>query len=228
MSFPKQFAKLNRIIGVAANLSVSGKTNLTSVIHAHAIQTVLSMSFQTPADDTLQLLDSELSPISSPWLLEAGAIWTAPGRLMANNERIYLQTANGSAVIFELVWRAGNCVDDCCDYHNRFYNPDDNADANLGSVMANVPAQTSVGTVSGLILAANTKRKECIVINSDTTIIYLGLGQTPSATAYHVALSACSTANDGTGGVFVSDLWKGAINAIGSASGGHVCVTEET
>lgn len=96
------------------------------------------------------------------------------------------------------------------------------------SSTANAPAQQTVGVASGSILAANASRKECLVVNTGTTIVYLGLGQTPSATAYHVALSPCTSANDGTGGTYTSDMWKGSINAIGSAAAGTVCVTELT
>jgi hypothetical protein len=86
----------------------------------------------------------------------------------------------------------------------------------------------TVGTSSSAILNANSSRKECTVVNTGTTYIYLGLGQTPSGTAYHIALAKCTTANDGTGGTWTSDMWKGAINAISSASGGTVVVTELT
>jgi hypothetical protein len=84
----------------------------------------------------------------------------------------------------------------------------------------------SVGTSSVAILNSNSSRKEVIVVNTGTTVIYLGFGQTPSTTAYHVALAKCTSANDGSGGSWTSDMWKGAINAIGSAGGGTVCVTE--
>lgn len=96
------------------------------------------------------------------------------------------------------------------------------------SSTASSPASTSVGASSSTILASNSSRKEAIVVNTGTTILYLGLGQTPTVTAYHVALSPCTIANDGTGGSYVSDLWKGAINAIGSAAGGSAVVTELT
>jgi hypothetical protein len=86
----------------------------------------------------------------------------------------------------------------------------------------------SVGTSSVAILNSNASRKEAIVINTGVTIIYLGLGQTPTTTAYHIALAPCSTANDGTGGTWTSDMWKGTINAIGSAVSGTVNVTELT
>jgi len=96
------------------------------------------------------------------------------------------------------------------------------------STAASVPAQTAVGVSSVAILSANTARREAIVVNTGTTIIYLGLGRTPTTSAYHAALSPCSSANDGTGGTFTTDIFAGAINAIGSAASGTVCVTELT
>jgi hypothetical protein len=99
---------------------------------------------------------------------------------------------------------------------------------NVGSsTVSNAPAQQSVSNTSSSILAANAARKEATIVNTNTTAIFLGLGQTPTDTAYHIALSACSAANDGTGGTYTTDLWKGAINAI-CASSGTVCVTELT
>jgi len=92
---------------------------------------------------------------------------------------------------------------------------------------ASAPSQQTVGGSSGSILASNALRIEATIINTGTTPIYLGLGQTPTATAYHICLAACSTANDGTGGTYTTDVWKGTINAI-SASSGTVCVTELT
>lgn len=86
----------------------------------------------------------------------------------------------------------------------------------------------SVGTSSVSVLSANASRKEAVIVNTGTTIIYLGLGQTPTTTAYHIALPGCTTANDGTGGSWITDMWKDIINAIGSAVSGTVCVTEMT
>jgi hypothetical protein len=96
------------------------------------------------------------------------------------------------------------------------------------SSTASSPSQQTIGTSSGSILTSNASRKEVIVVNTGTTIIYLGLGQTPTNTAYHIALPACTAANDGTGGTYVSDLFTGQINAISSAASGTVCVTELT
>lgn len=92
---------------------------------------------------------------------------------------------------------------------------------------ASTPAQTSVGAVAGVILAANQKRKGFMVVNTGTTILYLSFGSTnPTTSAYHVALQACSSSNDGKGGVYVDDAWVGVVNAIGSGGGGTAVVTE--
>jgi hypothetical protein len=96
-----------------------------------------------------------------------------------------------------------------------------------GSTSSNV-AQTSQGTTAAEVLASNANRKQAVIQNTGTTVVKLGLGRTPTATAYHVALKACASADDGTGGTFVTDLWTGAINAISSASGGTLVVTELT
>lgn len=92
---------------------------------------------------------------------------------------------------------------------------------------ATVPAQTSVGAGAGQIIAANEARRGLIIQNTGTTIIYITLGSTaPTTTAYHVALRACSVANDGNGGIYNDDAWTGAVQAIGSAGGGSVVITE--
>lgn len=99
----------------------------------------------------------------------------------------------------------------------------------VSSVTASACARQTVGTSSGSILASNTSRKRAIVTNVGIFPIYLGLGQTPTTAAYHVALSACSnSADDGSGGVYVLDIWDGAINAICGNAAGAVSVVEMT
>ena len=92
---------------------------------------------------------------------------------------------------------------------------------------ASAPSQQTVSNSSGQILASNSLRIEATIVNTGTTPIYLALGRTPTTTAYHICLAACGTSNDGTGGTYTTDVWKGAINAI-SASSGTVCVVELT
>lgn len=95
------------------------------------------------------------------------------------------------------------------------------------SVTCSSPSATAVSNSSAQILASNPSRIEVLVTNTSTHVIYLGLGQVPTTSAYHVALAACTLANDGTGGSYISDNWKGAINAIASVSG-TVVVAELT
>lgn len=98
-----------------------------------------------------------------------------------------------------------------------------------GSVAASAAASTSVGASAGQILAANSARKEVCIVNTGTTTLYLALGVgNPTTTVYHLALQACVIAHDGTGGSWVSDLWTGAVQAIGSGAGGSCAVTEIT
>ena len=97
----------------------------------------------------------------------------------------------------------------------------------LPSTVASSPSQQTVTTASQTFLAANNARKEFRITNTGTTnVVYLGLGQAPSATAYHVALTPCTVANDGTGGSYTSDFWKGSVQALTAASTSTIVVTE--
>jgi hypothetical protein len=89
------------------------------------------------------------------------------------------------------------------------------------------PAQTAVSNSASKVLSANGSRAELIVVNTGTVPVFLGFGPAqPSATAYHVALAPCSSANDGTGGSFVCDWWEGDVYAIAPAGGGTICIGE--
>lgn len=92
---------------------------------------------------------------------------------------------------------------------------------------ASTPAQTSVGTDAGVVLAANPKRKGLIIQNTGLTTLKLSFGATvPTQTAYHVALAPCTGADDGHGGIYADDAWVGVVNAISSEAGG-TCVAVE-
>ena len=97
-----------------------------------------------------------------------------------------------------------------------------------GSTTAGACANTVVNSTSASVLSANTARREVTIVNTDVVVVYLGFGQTPTATTYHIALSPCATAHDGTGGTYTSDIWKGAINAIVTSTSGHIAITELT
>jgi hypothetical protein len=94
---------------------------------------------------------------------------------------------------------------------------------------AKFPNPVEVDSINAVqICLPNTQRKETILVNTGTTVIKVGLGLTPTQTAYSFALPPCNNSNDdGSGGVFVSDMWQGSIFAISDADGGSVCFTEE-
>lgn len=88
-------------------------------------------------------------------------------------------------------------------------------------------AQTTQGTTAAQVLAANSARKQFMIQNTGTTVLKFRLDATdPTQTVYHFALSACASADDGTGGVYVSDLYTGVVKAISATSGGTMVITE--
>lgn len=94
-------------------------------------------------------------------------------------------------------------------------------------VSVSVPAQTAIGAVAAQIVGTNPARRGLIVQNTGTTTVYLALGGgSPTATVYHVALKACANGDDGSGGIYLDDAWQGAVQAIGSAPGGTLVLTE--
>lgn len=83
------------------------------------------------------------------------------------------------------------------------------------------PAQTVIGTTAALVLSADQKSKGVFVQNTGTTVVKLAFGATnPTQSVYHVALAACSVADDGSGGAYSDDAYTGEVRAISSASGG--------
>lgn len=96
--------------------------------------------------------------------------------------------------------------------------------------VGNNPIPVPDGTTSvnaALLLDQNLERKELILQNVGTQIIYIGLGFPPSVTNYSIALLPCVVAHDGSGGIFISDAWLGSTYAIGAAAGGLLALTEE-
>lgn len=99
-----------------------------------------------------------------------------------------------------------------------------------GSTTASTAAQASIGTTAGVGLAANANRIEVTFQNTSVNVLKLCLhaSTNPTQTAYHVALNACGVADDGTGGVWTSNTWRGAIQVVGSAAATTYVVTELT
>lgn len=100
--------------------------------------------------------------------------------------------------------------------------------ANTMRSLTTVPPTTAaVTTAASVVAAVNTKRKRIIFQNTGTTIIKINLAAIdPSATVYTVALSACTSANDGTGGTFIEEMYQGECRAISSGSGGTLNITQ--
>jgi hypothetical protein len=90
-------------------------------------------------------------------------------------------------------------------------------------------AQIAVGTSASTVLAANSNRKRLTIQNTGTTVIYLAFGgKTPTPTAYHRALPACGTSNDGSSQPYDDTMETGAVAAISSAPGGTIVIEERT
>ena len=99
------------------------------------------------------------------------------------------------------------------------------SDPTAKSTLASAPNIFATGSTASQALAANQTRKELILVNVGTVVVYVAFGVLPTTALYHVALSACGVAGDGTGGSFISDLWKGAVAVI-SSSAGSVSIVE--
>lgn len=90
-----------------------------------------------------------------------------------------------------------------------------------------IPAQTAIEGEASTLVVEDRGRRGLIIQNTGTTIIYLVLGdETPTTSVYHIALRACTSSNDGNGGIYNDDAWVGNVQAIGSAPGGTVVITE--
>lgn len=64
----------------------------------------------------------------------------------------------------------------------------------------------------------NVTRTQMFIVNVDVVPLLIGFGFPPTTTVYSVPLAACGGANDGTGGIIVDSLFKGAIWAIVAAN----------
>lgn len=81
------------------------------------------------------------------------------------------------------------------------------------SATPNTPA---IVTSNGTAIAANTSRKSWSIQNLDTDVLYVRLGGTASATAFHFLLKGGSVADDGLGGLVVDDAWTGLVSVFGT------------
>lgn len=94
---------------------------------------------------------------------------------------------------------------------------------------ASAAAQTTVGTTAAQMLAGNAGRKRLALQNQGTTVIKIVLGAgTPTQSVYHFSLPAAGSTNDGSSPIYLDTMWTGAVQAISSAAGGLLQVTELT
>jgi hypothetical protein len=90
------------------------------------------------------------------------------------------------------------------------------------------PNPIAVGTSPVKLMDANSLRRELIIVNTGTTILAIDFVPNPNYTTgqFRILLPPCSSSRDGTGGVFVSDMWQGQVWIVSSASSGECVITE--
>lgn len=96
------------------------------------------------------------------------------------------------------------------------------------SSTATSPAVNTVDGTAETVLAANSSRKRFMLQNVGTTKIYIAFGATPTTSNYHLALPAGGSQNDGSSPVYTDEMWTGNVQAISSAAGGLLQITEMT
>lgn len=105
-------------------------------------------------------------------------------------------------------------------------------DANGRLHVVTVPGHASTATLSNVaasassvtVLALNTSRKGCVVVNDSTVGVYLKFGSAASATSYSYRLEAKQTLELPNGNV----LYDGIITGIWDSATGNARVTELT
>lgn len=74
----------------------------------------------------------------------------------------------------------------------------------------------------------NRRRSSMFIVNVGITGVLVSFGFIATSTVYTLPLAACASANDGSGGVIVDEVWKGTVWAIpaSGATSGTVLFTE--
>ena len=109
----KVFDKTNHILLTAAG-------NSTLIFKPNSIATLLSLTIQISAADTLQLLDLSGVPLSNPYRVAANSIWSVAPRLVTNNSGIILKIAGAATANVEIIWANGNRLDSIYNFKNDF------------------------------------------------------------------------------------------------------------
>ena len=81
------------------------------------------------------------------------------------------------------------------------------------------PNSATSPETGGSGLAVNLDRKRFTIQNqSDADPLFIKLGAGASGSDYHVILAACTSAEDGTGGIFTLDGYQGEVSVYASSS----------
>ncbi|MDP6717831.1 MAG: hypothetical protein QGF59_04230 [Pirellulaceae bacterium] len=99
----------------------------------------------------------------------------------------------------------------------------------MGNVVRQVPVSTtSTGGLktSESALAANSQRKAFTLQNQKAEKLYVKFGGAATTSDYHLILSACGTAADGTGGVLSDDSCTQQIGVIAVSGSPSYTVVE--
>lgn len=95
--------------------------------------------------------------------------------------------------------------------------------AERGAALTNKSGTIATGGTAQPLAAANTARRYLIVQNLSTDVLWVNeIGGTAAVGQPNLALKACGTANDGTGGSLVfegSFVPTGAVSILGATTG---------
>lgn len=81
------------------------------------------------------------------------------------------------------------------------------------STTANAPTIKSAASA----LVANSNRKGWSIQNLGTNALYVRFGANASTTVFHVALKAGAVNDDGNGGYYSDEMWKGEVTIAGTS-----------
>lgn len=88
----------------------------------------------------------------------------------------------------------------------------------MNSVPSANETQVASSATNVTLLASNPARREVIVYNASTAVLYIKFGATASSTSYTVQLAA--------GDTFVDDHYSGRLDGIWASANGFAYVTE--
>lgn len=97
--------------------------NGANIFKPNVPATIISMTVQVTSDCVVQILEQNITPVTSAYILKANTIWSLPSRFIANNSSLFLSLTTGTANV-EIVWAMGQQASLLLNHENRFYSPD--------------------------------------------------------------------------------------------------------